>query len=559
MEIVGVLAPASAFESSLAVIRCIIQTLTPALLESLKKTLISALLTYILVGIHPDVQRARAADLRGPLLPQQSSQSDSQNLDPITVQSQADSVSRSFLKADARYDVTNEPRVPTSSINLLQAIDFAQKNYPGILKSQAQMRAAKMNVRLQKINEYLPDSLFQYQQFMASHNQLTASFYGSPVFPGISGPGFNSTNMMPIFSTVGGYSIDWAPLDFGLHKARINVAKIQSGQAEQIYEASKLDVATAVANAYLDAVVAIEQIRAAQENVKSFEKFSDVVQAQIAGSLKPGADQSLATAQLANAKNDLIRAQLAYDVAMARLTTAMGIGGSTIEIVDRGLATVEEKINLQPTMPVFRDVPVVKVAHYSLLGAIGQKRILDKEYAPVFHFVTGVNVRGSGLNRSTGLPDSGQSVDGLFPTTPNYQAAIIVNWNFLDIVRLKAEKKVQLQKIYEKQNDFYLVLQNLRGQDAEARARIKAAISLAENMPIQVESAKVAVRLAEARYSTGLGSVAQVAESAQLLANSRVKEASARINVWRALLEIAYVHGDLKPFISEARAVQETR
>jgi outer membrane protein len=520
---------------------------------------VKKLVVSISVGIYSaHCLAAQSADLRGPLS-QQPGQVNAQNLEPITVQSQADNISRSLLKADARYDVLNEPKPPTTAVNLIQAINFAQDNYPGILKSQAQMAAARLNVKLQKLNEYLPDSLFQYQQFMASHNQLTATYYGSPVFPGISGPGFNSTNMMPIFSTLGGYSLDWAPLDFGLHKARINVSKIQSGQSEQIYEATKLDVATAVANAYLDAVVALEQIKAAEENVKSFQKFSDVVQAQISGSLKPAADQSLALAQLANAQNDMIRAQLAYDVAIARLTTAMGIGGRSIEIVPTGLATVEEKKNLQPTAPVFQAVPVVKVAHYALLGAIGQKRILDKEYFPVFHFVSGVNARGSGLNRSTGLPDSGQSADGLVPTTPNYQAAIIVNWNFLDIFRLKEERKVQMQKIYEKQNDLYLVLQNLRGQDAEARARVKAAIALAENMPIQVESAQVAVRLSEARYSTGLGSVAQVAESAQLLANSRVKEASARINVWRALLEIAYVHGDLQPFLSEARVVQERR
>jgi outer membrane protein len=529
-------------------------------LKPYKNDIAKKLLMPLLIGIYSaHCPAANSADLRGPLSSQQPVSTSSQNLQPITVQSQADDVSRSMLKADARYDVLNEPTPPTSAVNLVQAIAYAQDNYPGILKSQAQMNAARLNVKLQKLNEYLPDSLFQYQQFMASHNQLTASFYGSPVFPGISGPGFNSTNMTPIFSTLGGYSLDWAPLDFGLHKARINVSKIQSGQSVQIYEATKLDVATAVANAYLDAVVALEQIKAAQENVKSFQKFSDVVQAQISGSLKPAADQSLALAQLANAQNDMIRAQLAYDVAIARLTTAMGIGGRAVEIVPAGLSTVEEKKNLQPTTPVFKDVPVVKVAHYALLGAIGQKRILDKEYAPVFHFVSGVNVRGSGLNRTTGLPDSGQSADGLVPTTPNYQAAVIVNWNFLDIFRLKAEKKVQMQKIYEKQNDLYLVLQNLRGQDVEAKARVKAAIALAENMPIQVESAQVAVRLAEARYSTGLGSVAQVAESAQLLANSRVKEASARINVWRALLEIAYVHGDLQPFLNEARVVQERR
>jgi outer membrane protein len=365
--------------------------------------------------------------------------------------------------------------------------------------------------------------------------------------------------MTPYFSTLGGYSLDWAPLDFGLHKSRIMLSKFQADQAEQVYEATKLDVATAVANSYLDAVVALEQIKAAEENVKSFRKFSDIVQVEVQGSLKPAADQSLASAQLANAQNDLIRAQLAYDVAVARLAVAMGIGGKSVEIVTAGLTTVEERKELQPETPMFHEVPVVRVAHFALLNAIGQKRILDKEYFPVFHLVTGVNVRGSGLNRVTGLPDSKQSADGTVPTVPNYQAAVIVNWNFLDIFRLKSEKKVQVQRIYEQQSEYATVLQSLRGQDVQAKARVRASIALAENMPIQVESANVAVRLAEARYSTGLGSVAQVAESAQLLANSRVKEASARINVWRALLETAYVHGDLRPFVVEAAAIQRKR
>jgi outer membrane protein TolC len=121
---------------------------------------------------------------------------------------------------------------------------------------------------------------------------------------------------------------------------------------------------------------------------------------------------------------------------------------------------------------------------------------------------------------------------------------------------LRAEKRVQTQRIYQQQQDYSLILQNLRGQDAEARAQVKAAVALAQNVPIQVEAANVAMRLAEARYSTGLGSVAQVAEAAQVLANSRVKLAAAHIGVWRALLQIAYVHGDLHPFVAEADHIQ---
>jgi outer membrane protein len=463
------------------------------------------------------------------------------------------------IKLDARYTVIQQPVIPGTPLTLKGAVTFADVNYPAILKSRAQLAAAAENVKVQKLNEYMPDSLFQYQEFMASHNQLTATFYGSPVFPGISGPGFNNINMTPYFSALGGFSVDWAPLDFGLHKARIDVARLQSFQAQQSLRATKIDVATAVANAFLDATVAVEQIKAAQENVASFEKFNSIVDAQISGSLKPAADAYLSRAQLANAKNDLIRADLAYDIAIIRLATAMGIGGSTVAVDAVGLATTDEPDNIQKAPPIFAENPIVSTARASLLTSIEEKKVLDKEYFPVLHFVGGANVRGSGLDSLTGLPNSSQSAAGTVPTRPNYQAALILNWNFLDIFRLRAEKKVQVQRIYQQQQNYSLVLQNLRGQDAEARAKVKAAVALAQNMPVQVESANVAMRLAEARYSTGLGSVAQVAEAAQVLANSRVKQASARIGVWRALLEIAYVHGDLTPFVEEADRVQRGR
>lgn len=75
-------------------------------------------------------------------------------------------------------------------------------------------------------------------------------------------------------------------------------------------------------------------------------------------------------------------------------------------------------------------------------------------------------------------------------------------------------------------------------------------------MPIQVHAAEHAVQQAEARYKTGLGSVAQVAEANQVLAQSRMQEAIARVGIWRALLAVASVHGDLKPFLAEANRIQ---
>ncbi len=219
-----------------------------------------------------------------------------------------------------------------------------------------------------------------------------------------------------------------------------------------------------------------------------------------------------------------------------------------------GMATTAEPADLQRELPMFENVPILRVAQAAVVVAKAQKKVLDKEYFPIFHFLGGVNMRGAGLDVK-GF-STGKDADGLVPVTPNYQVAMIVNWNFLDIFRLKAEKKVQMERIYQQHQDLNLVLQNLKTQDVQSRARVKAALALAENMPIQVKAASMAASQAEARYRTGLGSVAQVAEANQVLAQSRAQEAIARVGVWRALLAVAAVHGDIGPFLAEADRVQ---
>jgi outer membrane protein len=452
------------------------------------------------------------------------------------------------LRQAVQETVLNHP------VTIKVAVEFAAENYPNILKSQAQMRASFKNVKVQKLNEYLPDSLFQYQTIMASHNKLSQVFYGSPVFTAVAGPGFNNVNMEPIFFSGGGVSLDWAPLDFGLHKARIRMVKDQYLQAQAEYATTRLDVCLAAANAYLDCIVGLEQLKAARQNQDSFLQFSQVVHSQVASLLKPGADASLADAQLANAQNDVIRANLAYEIALANLANTLGLGGKDVRVNPVGMTTTAEPGDLQTEVPFFDNIPVLQTANAALVTAKAQKHVLDKMYYPVFHFLAGFNVRGAGLNLK-GRP-VGQDVDGIVPVRPNYQVALIINWNFLDIFRLKAEKRVQMERIEVQKQDCNLVLQNLKTQDQQSRARVKAALALAENMPLQVQSAVMAVNQAQARYRTGLGSVARVAKANQVLAHSRTLEAIARVGVWRALLAVAAVHGDIKPFLAEAERVQ---
>ena len=289
-----------------------------------------------------------------------------------------------------------QQNVPDKPFTLTGAVEYAGQNYPAILKNRAEMLAAKQNVTVQKLNEYLPDSLFQYQEIMASHNKLSEVFYGSPAFPAVSGPGFNDVNMAPVFYSGAGLSIDWAPLDFGLHKARINLVKSQYAQATAQLDVTALDVSVAAANAFLDVVEALEQVRAADENVASFGQFHMVVEAQVNANLKPGADASLAEAQLANATNQLLRARLLKELALANLANTMGIGGKEVAVDAIGIASELEPARFQQAPPIFEMVPILKASRAAVASALAQRKVLDKEYFPVFHFLGGFQTRSSG-------------------------------------------------------------------------------------------------------------------------------------------------------------------
>ncbi len=459
-------------------------------------------------------------------------------------------------KAEAAPDegLQLRPSIPATAsekLTLVGAVRLAETTYPRILQQQAEVRAAKKSVTLQKIREYNPDSLLSYQDVAATHNRVTQTLFGTAVLPATPGPGPERITMRANAFSGAGFILDWAPIDFGLHKAMIGKAKAEYELSNATYGLTLLDVSVQAAFAYLDALVMHEQVSVAEANVDRFSEFSNVVRAQVNAGLQSGADASLADAQLANAKNDLIRAHLNDELARAALAFSVGRGGEMLDIEPGGIVKVTEPLETQRAAPVFDNHPLALQGKAVVSTRLASKKILDKEYYPKFRWLGGVNLRGTTFNTNRGdvqAPD----VSGFFPTVPNYNFGLMIDFPFLDIIRIKAEKKVVLERVSAAQHAYDLVIQGLKRDDVQARATVRAAVALAANMPVQVHAATLAANQAQARYEAGLGTVAQVAEANQILADSRVKEAVANVGVWRALLSVANVHGDLQPFLKAA-------
>jgi outer membrane protein TolC len=81
---------------------------------------------------------------------------------------------------------------------------------------------------------------------------------------------------------------------------------------------------------------------------------------------------------------------------------------------------------------------------------------------------------------------------------------------------------------------------------------LNGARRIAANTPIQVSSARTATQQATARYESGLGTIAEVADAQRLLTQSEIDDALARLAVWRGLLAVSAAAGDIQPFVAEA-------
>jgi outer membrane protein TolC len=176
-----------------------------------------------------------------------------------------------------------------------------------------------------------------------------------------------------------------------------------------------------------------------------------------------------------------------------------------------------------------------------------RERILDRSYFPRFNFQAGLSGRG------TGAPFNGnvESTNGLLPQTPNWASGLSVNFPVFDIFSVRSRRRIEASNEAAEKARYDQVIQNLKGQDARARALVDGSLRIAENTPVQLKAAQEAEIRARARYDAQLANVIEVAEAQRLLAQAEIDDAVARLSVWRALLVAARVQGDIKPFIQQ--------
>src|SRR5579863_5767393 len=176
-------------------------------------------------------------------------------------------------------------------------------------------------------------------------------------------------------------------------------------------------------------------------------------------------------------------------------------------------------------------------------------RILERTYRPTFNLQLSASARGTGaLTNGSALG----GWNGLAPTFFNAAAGFTVNFPILAFASIHAQEAQESATERSESAKYRQVLADLGAQLNAAQATVSQARRIAAETPKEVQDARTGFEQANAQYRSGLATIVAVAEGQRLLAQAEIDDSLAKLAIWRALLELQSVQGDITEFLAQA-------
>jgi outer membrane protein len=438
----------------------------------------------------------------------------------------------------------------TPELTIGQVVQDAQQNYPAIHVSEQELNAAMANIRLARTS-YLPrlDGIVEVNR--ATRNNVFGTLLPQSILPSMSGPVIGTNNGGSVWGSATGLLLNWQPFDFGLRRAKVEAAAAARDRANAYVQRSQLEVSSAAADAFLTVLAAGQARNAAQVAVDNWETLRKSIHALTAAELRPGADESRIEAEKAAANTQLALAIEAVEMGHATLSKFLSKPDNlprplnSTHLLGEVPLGVEDDGAFHPA-----NTPAMLEQHAVVSQSASELRATDRSWVPQ------LNLEAAGYGRGTGAETNGQRLsgaNGLAPTVGNYAVGLNVTFSFLDFASIHAREASQAATLKAEQARETLVGRQLQERFDQARAALRAMRSIAKNTPIQASAARTALSQATARYKAGLSSIDEVAQAQRLVVQAEMDDSIARLNVWRAFLQLQSVLGDLQPFLQAAQ------
>ncbi len=434
--------------------------------------------------------------------------------------------------------------VPREGMTLPEAIALASTSFGEARASRSELSASTESLNLAK-RSYLPEANLYFQWNRASRNNTFGLVFPSAGLPGISGPALEDETSQGTFGSVAALLVRWEAFDFGARSAAVDEAAALKRRAEAGLRATEIEVSLGAADTFLGLVAAESAVEAAAAAVARMEIFASAVSARVENELRPGADLSLARAELARTKSELVRTEGIREQTRVSLAEWLGRTGERVDVNGSRLLESTPPAEVPPPQEVQN--PLAEVGRAERDAAQARREIARRSFHPRIDLLASFYGRGTGALLD-GSFEGGSA--GLWPERTNWALGLALRFPLLDFLA-RQETNVAEYREEAANARWEKTLERVEADLERARIHLDAARRIVENTPAELEAARALQVQARGRYDAGLAEVLEVAEAERTLRRAETEDVLARLDVWRARFEVAAAEGDLAPVISE--------
>ena len=285
--------------------------------------------------------------------------------------------------------------------------------------------------------------------------------------------------------------------DFGVSQNQATIKRLDYEAYKTTLSATINDVIYQTKDAYYNLLFAFENRRVAEDTVKKFEMFYNQAKAFYEIGMNPKVDVTIAEVNLSNAKLQLIQADNAVNLAVAKLNNVMGV-----PFIDK--YNVQERLKYQPvdvsfnqSVEIARDArPELKLAELKVESANQTMKLVKKSYFPTLSIEGQYQRGGKSWNSNYGYNIGG------YLNFPTINGMLIKNE--IKEARYLYDKEIANAK--NTQNSIYLEIQNAFLTLEEKKNQMPVAI-------LGVKQAKENYELSYGRYRVGEASPTELKDA----------------------------------------------
>lgn len=413
---------------------------------------------------------------------------------------------------------------PPRTLSLQEALRLSREHQPQLLQARAQTAAARARV------ESARAPLLPQVTGTAAYQRSTANFVARP---GAVPSQFTSTQNATSLDTFNyfnfGLTLSQYIWDFGQTTRKWQAARATAEAQGATEQVAAQQVGMAVQAAYFAARAQKALMQVARDNLANQDRHLTQVQAFVQVGTRPEIDLAQARTDRANAAVQVITAENGYSIAKAQLNQAMGVeDAGDYDVADdtlpavagedgSGDALLAEAQRGRPEFTVLaRQIAAQQLTLSATKGAYGPS-----------------------LNAAMSLTDAGTDITQL---AWNWSASINLNWPLFQGLLTMAQVKEQRANLSALEAQQAGLRQQVRVEIEQARLQVRAGKATTQAAAEALANARERLRLAEARYRTGVGSIIELGD-AQLAMTTAAAQAvqadytlaSARASLRRAL------------------------